>query len=154
MSKVRKPCNRRAQIDRSRRALVRTNHAAVVDVQPPDRQVMLNWKNYRQITSLPVANALCDLAHRWTIYMSVFCQQPDGSQYSKSTEFSPVGVHLVANLEQLMIEKHAELVAASNPNHMIGSGWLAIPDDVTLTEVEANRVFTAMGVWRQRAQAA
>ena len=86
--------------------------------------------------------------------MSVFCQQPDGSQYSKSTEFSPVGVHLVANLEQLMIEKHAELVAASNPNHMIGSGWLAIPDDVTLTEVEANRVFTAMGVWRQRAQAA
>lgn len=149
MSKVRKPHNMKARMDRASRALLKTNHAAVVNVESPDRQIMLNWKNLKQIVTRPVANALCDIPHRWTIYMSVFCQQPDGSQYSKSTEFSPVGVHLVANLEQLIISKHGELVASSNQKHVIGSGWIAIPDEVSLTEAQANAVFTAMGVWQQ-----
>lgn len=153
MSKVRKPCNRRAQIDRARRALVRTNHAAVANVEPGDVQVMVNWKTCKQIRSRPVADALCDLAHIWTVYIAVFCQEPSGAQYSKGTEFTTAGMHLVANLEQLMIEKHAAICASANPKHVIGSGWLAIPDRVTLTEAEANAVFTAMGVW-QRARAA
>lgn len=153
MSKVRKPCNRRAQIDRARRALVRTNHAAVANVEPGDVQVMINWKTCKQIRSRPVADALCDLAHIWTVYIAVFCQEPSGAQYSKGTEFTTAGMHLVANLEQLMIEKHAELCASANPKHVIGSGWLAIPDQTTLTEAQANAVFTVMGVW-QRARAA
>lgn len=153
MSKIRKPCNRRAQIDRARRALVRTNHAAVANVEPPDIQIMVNWKTCKQIRSLPVADALCDLAHRWTIYISVFCQRPDGMQYSKSVQFSPPGVHLVAGLEQTMIDRHAALVADNNPNHIIGSGWIAIPDVIDMDEAAANAVFSAMGVW-QRAKAA
>lgn len=153
MSKVRKPCNRRAQIDRARRALVRTNHAAVANVEPGDIQVMVNWKTCKQIRSRPVADALCDLAHHWTVYIAVFCQEPSGAQYSKATEFTTAGVHLVANLEQLMIEKHAALCASANQKHVIGCGWLAIPDRVELTEDQANAVFTAMGVW-QRARAA
>jgi hypothetical protein len=148
MSK-RKPCNRRVQIDRARRALVRTNHAAVVDVEPPDRQVMLNWKNCKQIRSLPVVDALCDIAHRWTVHIAVFCQEPSGAQYSKATEFTTEGVHRLEHLEQMMIERHAEICASANQKHVIGSGWIAIPDDVSLSEAEANAVFTAMGVWQQ-----
>lgn len=153
MSKVRKPCNRRAQIDRARRALVRTNHAAVANVEPGDIQIMVNWKTCKQICSLPVANALCDIAHRWTIYIAVFCQEPGGAQYSKATEFTTAGPHLVANLEALMIEKHAEVCASANQKHVIGSGWIAVPDQISLTEPQANAVFAAMGVW-QRAKAA
>jgi len=148
MSK-RKPCNRRVQIDRARRALVRTNHAAVVDVEPPDRQVMLNWKNCKQIRSLPVVDALCDIAHRWTVHIAVFCQEPSGAQYSKATEFTTEGVHRLEQLEQMMIERHAEICASANQKHVIGSGWIAIPDDVSLSEAKANAVFTAMGVWQQ-----
>lgn len=149
----RKPCNRRAQIDRARRALVRTNHAAVANVEPGDIQVMVNWKTCRQIRSVPVANALCDIAHRWTVYIAVFCQEPSGAQYSKAAEFTTSGMHLVANLEQLMIERHAEVCASANQKYVVGSGWIAIPDDVAITEAQANAVFTAMGVW-QRARAA
>lgn len=86
MAKQRKPCNRRAQIDRARRALVRTNHAAVANVEPGDIQVMVNWKTCKQICSRPVADALCDIAHRWTVYIAVFCQELSGSQYSKATQ--------------------------------------------------------------------
>lgn len=153
MAKQRKPCNRRAQIDRSRRALVRTNHAAVANVEPGDIQIMINWKNCKQIRSLLVANSLYDISHRWTVYLAVFCQEPSGTQYSKSTEFTTSGMHLVANLEPLMVEKHAEVCASANQKHVIGSGWVAIPDDISLTEAQANAIFSAMGVW-QRASAA
>lgn len=153
MSKVRKACNRRTQIDRARRALVRTNHAAVANVEPGDVQVMVNWKSCKQICTLPVANALCDIAHTWTVYIAVFCQEPGGAQYSKATEFTTAGMHLVANLEALMIEKHADVCASANQKHVIGSGWIAVPDQISLTEAQANAVFSAMGVW-ERAKAA
>jgi hypothetical protein len=147
MSKVRKRYNARAVLARSCRAILKTNHAAIANVQPPDKQIMIDWKHCKQIRSAPVADALCDIAHHWTIYISVFCQKPDGSQYSKSMEFSTDGMHLVANLEQVMMDEHAALVAQSNANHRIGSGWIAIPDKTSLTEEQANRVFSAMGVW-------
>lgn len=147
MSKVRKPCNRRAQIDRARRALVRTNYAAVANVEPGDIQIMVNWKTCKQIRSAPVADSLCDLAHRWTVYIAVFCQEPSGAQYSKATEFTTTGMHLVASLEPLMVEKHAELCASANQKHVIGSGWIAIPDQISLSEAQANDLFAAMGVW-------
>lgn len=147
MSKVRKPCNRRAQIDRARRALVRTNHAAVANVEPGDIQIMINWKTCKQIRSAPVANSLCDIAHCWTVYIAVFCQDPSGVQYSKAIEFTTVGMHLVANLEQLMAEKHAQVCASANPKYVIGSGWLAVPNKISIQEEEANKVFAEMGVW-------
>lgn len=147
MSKVRKPCNRRAQIDRARRALVRTNYAAVANVEPGDIQIMVNWKTCKQIRSAPVADSLCDLAHRWTVYIAVFCQEPGGAQYSKATEFTTAGMHLVASLEPLMAEKHAQVCASANQKHVIGSGWIAIPDQISLSEAQANAVFSAMGVW-------
>lgn len=147
MSKVRKPCNRRAQTDRARRALVRTNYAAVANVEPGDIQIMVNWKTCKQIRSAPVADSLCDLAHRWTVYIAVFCQEPSGAQYSKATEFTTTGMHLVASLEPLMVEKHAELCASANQKHVIGSGWIAIPDQISLSEAQANDLFAAMGVW-------
>jgi hypothetical protein len=147
MSKVRKPHNLKARMERAARALLKTNHAAVACIEPGNQQVMISWKHCRQIRSIPVANALCDIAHRWTVYISVFCQMPDGTQYSKSTEFSTVGMHLVASLDDTMEARHAELVAQANPNHTIGSGWIAIPDEVSLDEAQANRVFKAMGAW-------
>ncbi|QHF03289.1 hypothetical protein N015_13085 [Pseudomonas asturiensis] len=153
MSKVRKRYNPREVLARSCRALLKTNHAAVANVAPPDIQIMINWKTCKQIRSLPVANALCDIPHRWTVYIAVFCQEPSGAQYSKATEFTTSGMHLVASLEHLMIEKHAELCTSANQKHVIGSGWLAIPDEVSLTEEQANAAFAAMGVW-QRAKAA
>lgn len=147
MSKVRKPHNLKARMDRACRALLRTNHAAVANVEPRDQQIMINWKHCTQIRSIPVANALCDVAHHWTIYISVFCQMPDGQQYSKSTEFTTIGMHLVAKLDNTIEAAHAELVAQANPNHVIGSGWIAIPDQVSLEEAQANRIFKAMGAW-------
>lgn len=148
--KTRKKHNHKARMDRACRSLLKTNYAALANVEPPDSQVMISWKSCKRIISGPVADALCTIPHRWTIYISVFCQMPDGSQYAKSVEFSPVGVHLVASLAETMETAHAELVAQANPKHIIGSGWIAIPDAVTLDEAQANQIFSAMGAWQQK----
>jgi len=148
--KKRKPHNFKARMERAARALLKTNYACVANVEPPDRQIMLHWKNCTQIRSEPVANALCDIAHRWTIYISVFCETPAGEQYSKSIQFTTDGVHLVINLADYMEQYHAELCASANRNHVIGSGWISVPDAIDLTEEQAAKVFKSMGAWTNK----
>lgn len=48
MSK-RKPHNMRARLERTCRALVSANHATVVNIDPSDQQMLINWKNLKQI---------------------------------------------------------------------------------------------------------
>lgn len=150
MSKPRKKPNMRAVRERSMRALLKTNHVCVANVEPPDQQVMLCWKNCRQIRNAEVAYALCDIPHRWTIYISVFCERQDGELYSKSVQFTTENMHLVASLDSTIEEHHAKLCAGANPMHIIGSGWIALPDVIDLTEAQANKVFEAMGAWKHK----
>jgi len=150
MSK-RKPNNMRARIERSCRALLSTNHVAVVNIDPSGRQGMINWKNCKNIPpGQRLADAVCDFPHRWTIYVSVQCRDQRGHRYTKSVEVAPQGNYLAAHLEDVIEETYKDLVAESNPNHRVASGWIAIPAEVSLTEEQAARVFDAVGVWSQQ----
>ncbi|TWC16004.1 hypothetical protein FBY06_121101 [Pseudomonas sp. SJZ085] len=80
MSK-RKLCNRRVQIEQSMLALVNAHHAAVINIDPSG-------------LSKPVADALCDVARHWTIYIAGIYVRQDGSQYIKSIDIRPDGVHM------------------------------------------------------------
>ena len=40
-------------------------------------------------------------------------------------------------------------LATCNPQHLVASGWIAIPDDVSMTEQQAAAVFEACGAWDQ-----
>ena len=53
----RKPHNMRARLERAAGALLRQHHACIVDASVPEVQVMLNYKNLRQILTTQVANA-------------------------------------------------------------------------------------------------
>ncbi len=56
MSK-RKPHNMRARLERTCRALVSANHAAVVNIDPSGQQVLINWKNLKQICIRQIGRA-------------------------------------------------------------------------------------------------
>jgi len=148
MAKQRKPNNTKARIDNVMRSLLRNHHACIVDAELPEIQVMLNWKNGQQIITRPVADALCDIAHRWTIYISVLCQQP-GKRYTKTEELKPQGIYRVADVSDVIEQHHAELLAACNPQHVMGSAWIAIPNDVSLTEEQINFIYNRVGAWRR-----
>jgi len=114
-------------------------------------QGMINWKSCKSIPpGQRLADAVCDFAHRWTIYLSVQCRDQRGHRYTKSVEVAPQGNYLAAHLEDVIEETYKDLVADSNPNHRIASGWIAIPAEISLTEEQAARVFDAVGVWNQQ----
>ncbi|MNB99172.1 hypothetical protein D3C75_464400 [compost metagenome] len=97
-----------------------------------------------------MAEAVCDFPHRWTIYLSVQCRDQRGHRYTKSVEVAPQGNYLAAHLEDVIEETYKDLVAESNPNHRVASGWIAIPAEISLTEEQAAQVFDAVGVWNQQ----
>jgi hypothetical protein len=68
-----------ARAERSCRALLRTNHVTVVNIDPSGSQIMANWKSCRQIRSLAIANTIFDFSYRWTIYIGAMCRDERGS---------------------------------------------------------------------------
>lgn len=60
MSK-RKPHNRHARIERSYRALLSSNHVAVVSMDPSGCQWMINWKSCKIIRSRGIVDAIFDV---------------------------------------------------------------------------------------------
>ena len=78
------------------------------------------------------------------------CDAGAGGQYSKSVEVAPQGQYLAEHLTDVIESTYKDLIAECNPNHVVASGWIAIPTDVSLTEQQAARVFNAVGVWSQQ----
>ena len=148
MSK-RKPCNRKVQVERSLRSLLSTNHAAVINIDPSGLQIMVHWKNGKQILAQIVADALCDIAHRWTIYIAAICVQQDGAQYIKAIDIRPDGVHRVEQLGDVIEHFYDEVKEDCNPNHRVGMGWLAVPGIVPIHEAQLSALFASVGAWNQ-----
>lgn len=149
MSK-RKPCNRRVQLERALRSVLRRESIAVVCTDSMDQQGMINWKNCKRVPgSQLIADAVCDIAHRWTILVGVMCLAPDGSEYLRSEEASPQGVYLAAHLSEVIAKVHDDFRATANPNQVVSSGWMAIPYQAEVTEAQAAKVFAAVGGWKK-----
>lgn len=148
MSK-RKTHNLQARIARSCRSLLASNHVAVVNIDPSGRQGMVNYKSLKNIPPGKIGQAVCGIPHRWTIYLSALCIDARGDRYSKSVELAPDGVYLSDHLEDVIEHCYMKLRAEANQSQMVASGWIAIPDTLSLDEEHAARIFEAVGAWRQ-----
>ena len=110
---------------------------------------MANWKSCRQIRSLAIANAIFDFSYRWTIYIWAMCRDERGAEYIKSVEISPEGISKVERLTDAIEHYYLELRNSANPNHLVASGWIAIPDEISMDEAQAAKLFYAAGAWHQ-----
>lgn len=145
---TRKPHNMRARLERTYRATLSSNHVAVVNIDPSGRQGLINWKNCKSIASgRTIADAVCDFAHHWCIYVSALCIDQFGQRYIKSQEVAPQGVYLAAQLTDVIETFYREVINGCNPQHVVGSAWIAIPNDVSLDEAQAARIYDAVGAW-------
>lgn len=143
----RKPHNMRARLERNCRAIVRTNHAAVINIDPAGGQHLVNWKTGRLIRSRQMVDAVCDFAHHWCIYISALCIDQDGQRYIKSIEAAPLGLYLAAQLTDVIEACYRQHLAGCNPNHIAASAWIAIPNSVTLDEAQAAYLYDTAGAW-------
>ena len=153
MSK-RKPHNLKARIDRSCRALLAANHVAVVNIDPSGRQGMINYKSLKNIAPGKIGQVVCGIAHRWTIYLSVLCIDARGDRYSKSIEVAPDGVYLSDHLEDVIEHCYKQVSDSANQSQRGASGWITIPETISLEEDHAARIFEAVGAWSQQKVAA
>ena len=147
--KKRKPHNLQARIARSCRSLLASNHVAVVNIDPSGRQGMINYKSLKNIPPGKIGQAFCLVPHRWTIYLSALCIDARGDRYSKSIEVAPNGVYLSDHLEDVIEHYYKELRESANQSQMVASGWIAIPEVLSLDEAHAARIFEAVGAWNQ-----
>lgn len=153
MSK-RKPHNPMARLERFSRSVLRQHHIAVVNIDPSNKQGLINWRNCKSVAKgRHIADAICDIAHHWTIYLAALCVDQFGKQYIKATEVAPQGVYLSGHLTDVIETTYKALLNGCNPQHIVGSGWIAIPDRVSLEEEQAARIFDAVGAWNQERKA-
>ena len=104
MSK-RKTHNMRARMGRALGAILRSNSVAVVNLDPSGRQGMVNWKNCKNIPpSRRIADAVCDYAHHWTIYLAGLCIDQSGQRYYKAQEVAPRNLRRQRSARRLRIK--------------------------------------------------
>ena len=138
----------RARLERVSRAILRQFRVSVVNIEPEGRQGLVDWKTCKNIApSRQIADAVCDIAHRWVIYIGAFCIDDQGNRYMKSIEIAPDGIYRSDSLAEVLEHCYRELLAGCNPNHLIGSGWIAMPGGTSLDEAQAARIFDACGGW-------
>jgi hypothetical protein len=153
--KKRKPNNMRTRLERFSRSVLRQYRVAVVNIDPAGRQGLIDYGTAKNIApGRHVADAVCDIAHPWVIYIGAFCVDQNGQRYIKATEIAPQGIYRSDALADVMEEHYRALLDTCNPAHVIGSGWIANPNGVSLTEEQADRIFEACGAWSQKEKAA
>lgn len=153
MSK-RKPNNPRARAERASRALLSMYRVAVVNMDRPGQQeqhqFLMDYGSCRRIRhGKMVADAICDIPHRWVIYFGVFCIDQTGKRYIKAVEIAPQGIYKSGSLTEVIGDHYEALIDGCNPKHRIGSGWIANPAGASLTEQQAARIFEAAGAWQE-----
>lgn len=152
----RKPHNHQARSQAYLGALLRQNHVAVVDAEASEVQVLVNWQNGKRISLKQprvyrlLVEAVCEVAHHWSVYLAALCCDQFGQRYMKSAEVEPEGVFLAKSLDAVIEHYAEELKANCNPAHFVGIGWIAIPDAVTLEEAQAAAIFESVGAWQQQ----
>ncbi|MNF77229.1 hypothetical protein D3C84_593690 [compost metagenome] len=147
----RKPHNMQARMARSCRALLASNHVAVVNIDPSGRQGLINWRNCKSIRpGQQIADAVCDYPYAWVIYLSALCVDQFGKRYIKSIEVAPLGQYRSDALTDVIEHHYRALLDTCNPQHVVASGWIANPSGVSLDEEQAARVYDAVGAWNQQ----
>lgn len=149
MSKAKRPKHSMAKrMQTASASILRQHGVCVVNIDPSNRQGLMSYKSLKNVRhSRVMANAICDYAHAWVIYIGAFCIDWQGNRYLKSTEIAPVGRYKSDDLADVIEHHYRELINGCNPMQTVGSGWIANPCDVSLTEAQAFAVFEAAGGW-------
>lgn len=144
----RKPHIMQKRMTSASASLLRQNGVCVVNIDPANRQGLMSWKSCKNVRhSQAMANAVCDYAHQWVIYIGALCVDQNGDRYLKSVEVAPLARYKSIALTEVIEHHYLEMLGECNPMHVRGSGWIALPYAIELTEAQAYAVFEAAGGW-------
>lgn len=133
----------RARLANAARSVLKLNKVCIVNLNEPHSfQTTMHYGGKLIMATPRIASALCDIPHRWTLYLAVFCDS-GRERYTKAIELSPQGIYRSEHLTDVIREHHTALVREQNPNHVVSSGWIAFPYQIEFSEEQADRLFDA-----------
>lgn len=139
--KIRKKNNNMARIAKLSRALLRLETIGVISLHS-GHQLICDIKHGCLVQPSPhVANALLDLPHKWTIYISVFMRLESGKITYKPVELYINNLYRFNDLEEVIRSEYDRLINSCNSLRIIGSGFIANPNQIQLTEDKAAILF-------------
>ena len=145
---TRKTHNMQKRMATASASLLRQNGVCVVNIDPANRQGLMSWKSLKNVRRSPtMANAVCDYAHQWVIYIGAFCIDQNGDRYLKSVEVAPVARYKSESLTDVIDHHYRALISECNATQVRGSGWIALPYAIEMSEEQAYAVFEAAGGW-------
>lgn len=135
----------KARIERAARSVLKMNRVCIVNLNEPYYlQTTFHHANCKLIlASNQIAKALIDVAHHWTLYLAVFCEDQLGRKYTKAIELETNGIYKADHLTEVIKKHHTRLVKDQNPTHVKSSGWIAFPYSIEFSEQQADKLFDA-----------
>ena len=94
-----------------------------------------------------IAESLAKLSFKWSVYVAVLCRRQDGQQYIQSEQYTFDVPYSRATVENMLNEKHEELVKACNPLHVVNLGWIASTVNCDISDALADELFTKQDGW-------
>lgn len=139
--KIRKKNNNMARIAKLSRALLRLETIGVISLHT-GHQLICDIKHGCLVQPSPhVANALLDLPHKWTIYIAVFMRLESGKITYKPVELYIDNQYKFNDLEEVIRSEYSKLINSCNSLRIIGSGFIANPNQISLEDKAASTLF-------------
>lgn len=144
MSNPQKRARYQARMANAARSVLIANKVCITNLNEPySFQTTFHHGNLKMIRAgRRIAQALCDIPHRWTIYLAVFCDS-GREKYTRAIDITTTGIYRAEHLTDVIREQHTALVKEQNPNRVKSSGWIAFPYPIDFSPEQADTLFSA-----------
>lgn len=105
-------------------------------------------KTLKPVTIGPsIADSLAKLPFKWSVYIAVLCRRQDGQNYIRSEQYNFDVPYHRANIENLLNERHDQLIRTCNSAHILNIGWIASTVPYDIEDSDAINLFDQQDGW-------
>ena len=99
-----------------------------------------------------IAESIAKLPFKWSVYIAVWCRRQDGQDYIQSEQYNFDVPYHRANIENLLNERHDELIRSCNQLHIVNIGWIGSTVNYDINDKLATELFTKQSAWEHLAE--
>lgn len=108
--------------------------------------INLNQMKEVQVTSV-LFKSISEIPHAWGVLIASVCQDNFDKKYIQSEFHKMKSKYYQRDLIEYLNQEHSKLLKSTNPNHLIGAGWIASPIGSEVTDEQATQIFEMIGAW-------
>lgn len=91
--------------------------------------------------------SIANVRYKWSVYLAGLGRDQDDKPYTKSEQIFIKNPHFHHEINDVLHDRHWQIVKNFNDKHFIGAGWIASPVSKEISEEQAFAIFEKAGVW-------